>query len=98
MTLPAWAFRGARVVCIKACDDGPALRERCVISEVIDDARGPFAPYAYIEGYDGWIAVSESKRKRTGYSVWHFRPLVTRSQEQDMAIFRPILDQVPVEA
>jgi hypothetical protein len=85
---PSWAVPGARVVVV---DNGPtplgnasglSLNQIVTIKSI---------------RFDGCLLI-DAGRPRYGFRPSRFRPLVTRSHEQDMAIFRPILDQIPVDA
>lgn len=92
MALPAWAVPGNKCVCIDDSWDivcptihrAPMLHEVLTIRETED----------YIA--DGGLIFDEIP-KNNGcphihyWSVLAFRPLTTKTQEEDMAIFRPML-------
>lgn len=97
--MSAWAKRGAKCVCIrtpwswKSCDPTLPLftRIRAVYFMRKPKLNGVYRVSALdgerlqLDGFEGqW------------FKTRNFRPLVTRSQEQDLAIFRPLLDRLPV--
>ena len=96
--IPSWAVPGAKVVCTvdyskKVTADWrgiirvPALHEVLTIREVV------FAPTTgrpclrFVEIVNP-IAFSYGER---GFNLTHFRQLVTRTEEQDVAVFAPLL-------
>lgn len=93
--IPAWAVRGAKCIFIDVDgmgdwgDDEPhaATPEPNAILTVVKAVE-----------FDDGVYVKTAEFPTVGIAVECLRPLVTRSQEQDMAIFRPILDQVQVDA
>lgn len=101
MSTPVWAVRGAKVVCIADGWDGP--------DNYPDVAPPAFAPakgvLLTIDGTDAdtFLFFKELPRTyetplgmgRVSWPIESFRPVVTRTQEQDFALFRPILDHVP---
>jgi hypothetical protein len=100
--VPAWAVRGAKVVCVAESWGGPenhpdvappsfapAKGAELTIAGI---DQGAFLFFAELpEVYETPLGIGQ-----VSWPVDAFRPLVTH--EQDMAIFRPILDQVPVDA
>jgi hypothetical protein len=89
--IPSWAVRGAKVVCIKvgawSPSDGlddeaknhPILDGIYTIDMAVTDERGePFITLDEFWPFDL-------------YALASFRPLVTRSAEEDLAIFAPML-------
>lgn len=98
--IPAWVRPGAK--CISLYDfpdarahgfDAPRAGTIYTVRE-IDQGPGVYDCIRVMEITnptcdDGW---------EPSWVIKRFRPVVTRSQEQDVAIFRPILDQVPVDA
>ena len=96
--VPAWAVRGARVVCVYEVPDfGPRLREVCTISGVEVDRKGC---WLFIEGYDDWVPTAPGQTTRHSFLPRNFRPLVsTKTEAEDVAEFRKLLTQNnPVDA
>lgn len=98
--MSSWARPGVECVCISAGwlrGQGispwkwialkylglPVVGGQYVITQAGADSRGV---YVKIKGWDVWIHAE------------NFRPLVKRSQEQDVAMFRHLLKKQPVEA
>jgi hypothetical protein len=94
--IPAWAVKGAKVVCIQGGQPGcngdlygvgyPKTREVVTIDGVFlrkRDGRCLLTLIEYPSGNTGG-----------GWNVANFRPLVTRSQDQDIALFVHHLDSV----
>lgn len=99
-----WAVPGAKCVCIddvwgngfrgrQAPSRLPMLNEVLTIKEVFgaEEWAGANIPggaaVSFVElGHDWCFAISS------------FQPLVTRTQEQDLAIFLPLLTDLPVKA
>lgn len=94
--IPSWAVRGAKAVCVAdrwnlTCDELhrlPMIGEVLTVEGCFEDERGAGLWFEEIPVHQGLCSVPHY------WAVEAFRPLVTRSQEQDMAIFRPILDHV----
>ncbi len=99
MSVPSWAVPGAKVVCVDA--DSPAKGVRSREGRGWGVGENPVEGQVYIvssawldrEGiavaeFFGLVRSNESCRQwdeHLGYGLWRFRPLVTRSQEQDIA-------------
>ena len=99
MSIPHWAVKGAKVVCVDG--DFPyctlknlptegavyTVRETCVHPSGapalrLEEVRND--PAQYIEAFEeGWLKLSR------------FRPLITRTLEQDVAQFRDLLADNP---
>jgi hypothetical protein len=90
--IPAWAVRGARVVCVHEVPDfGPRLREICTISGVDIDRKGC---WLFLEGYDDWVPTAPGQNTRHSFLPRNFRPLVsTKSKAEDLAMFRDLIRQ-----
>lgn len=95
MSVPSWAKPGVKCVCVN--NDGwyrdgtpfesdVRLNGVYTIVEVITDSRGHV-------GISLW-----GQPLGEYYNVTQFRPLITKSQEQDVALFRHHLDGLPVGA
>lgn len=100
--IPSWARRGAKVVCVADSwtdvvwgETAPTKGSVLTIREI----RGSFSsrggldlmfeeivnrPLAY---YDGTL--------ECGFHHSRFRPLITRTEQQDLALFTPMLDDAP---
>jgi hypothetical protein len=99
--IPAWAVRGAKVVCRTPFQHKNGLQRR--LAPVLPAPGGIYTIEAVdicsVSGIVDFILVEIETGRFFGEVIaWdasHFGPIVTRSHEQDMAIFRPILDQVP---
>jgi len=94
--IPSWAVPGARVVCVDAkwSSEPPADPLRLGLVYTIESA--------YI--WDAMIGAQVVVRlveidhpflPGFGYLLDRFRPVVTRSLEQDVAEFRKLLDHIP---
>lgn len=106
MTIPTWAVRGAKVVCIHELDDNigfpvphriPMLGEILTISRVVDPKPGDI-------GYDGvCLTFDEIPEEQTShgytakcsYALNCFQPLVTL--RQDIRMFKSMLRDMPQE-
>ena len=89
--MSTWAKPGVKCVCVKRgtwmIDDGssrpgPMFGEICTIHAVETSGTS-----IILEGY----------RTNIGYDITRFRPLVTRTQEQDLEQFIPLLSTKPHE-
>jgi hypothetical protein len=100
-SVPSWARVGAKVVCV---DDRPGDGTRWVEGEEL--VRHRLYTIAAVLPHLAQVQLQEVERasisKRifgyNGYGVDRFRPLITRSQSEDVAEFRKLLDQIPVGA
>lgn len=91
--IPSWARVGAKVVCINrgrlhptliAVNEKPPMREPLTVAGVISPAK--MCPVALV--IDGWPNIDTDGRyegQEIGWDIRRFRPLVTRSQEQDIS-------------
>lgn len=90
----AWAKPGVKCVCIKrgewinganACieDKHPYFKEVCEVEYVTE---GKWGVMLKLAGYADF------------YAVYRFRPFITPTQEEDLAIFRPLLVTEGVDA
>ena len=92
--IPSWAVRGAKVVCVKrpfglACTFVPKKGEQYTIDlvgEGIDDS-------TIISLQEG-VSLDKTGQP-VGFAIWCFRPLITRTQEQDVAKFKHLLNSTP---
>jgi hypothetical protein len=98
--IPFWAVPGAKVVCISAplrsrkFSTPPEVGAQYTIRETFISSHGTSAArLVEIKG-----TYSRKSKMERGWKLFRFRPLITRSQDDDMAIFRPILDQLLVDA
>ncbi|MHA6731773.1 hypothetical protein [Devosia sp. A369] len=91
--MSAWAKPGVKCVCIESNDPNtivpkhmwPMVNEVYTVHELwIDEAGDPFP---VLEELDPNLVCTPD----------FFRPLITKTQEQDVALFRHILDGIPVE-
>lgn len=99
----AWAKPGVKCVCVDADpdrfvklqpswrDDGFPIREGIIytICEVLVHPGADLVAVRLVELPDRSIG-------DYGYALSRFRPLASRTQEQDLAIFRPILTSISV--
>lgn len=96
--MSAWARPGVKCVCIHT---GPwILREEADPgAEIGPDVHPDTGEVCTIAGVrlrrSGVIALLIDGYGSNEYAVHHFRPLITRTQEQDVALFRQIIAQVP---
>lgn len=97
--IPSWAKVGAKVVCIDARwnkgQDSP-LRERTIytVSAVFAPRPGRFAGKpTFAAAVDFVEAINPT---HIGFNVCRFRPLVSKTQEQDTAMFLDLLAGMPV--
>lgn len=97
MTIPSWARVGAKVVCVNAArlyppqrtdEATPAEGQTYTIREVVD--------YCYAIGLRLVEIVNRPHDYADGclecaFVIDAFRPLTTRTQEQDLELFLPLL-------
>lgn len=88
----AWIKEGVRCVCVTDFwqvrgIEGPSLKEIVTISEIYLNASG-IVTLRFEEHY-GWF--DENTGERHGYNPRNFRPLVTKTQSEDAALFAPLL-------
>lgn len=85
--IPAWARVGAKVVCVDASPDAHGqmyLRERKT-----------YTIYAsHLSGHLQLIEVPREHEDDAWYLVSRFRPLITRTQSEDVAQFLSLLDSI----
>lgn len=92
MAVPSWLFVGNRIQCIDTNwlapnfvnEVSPELKKIYTIEEV-------FPQYMCV-----WLLElppPKSFRVKRLYLHWHFRPLVTNTQENDISLFNKILDE-----
>jgi hypothetical protein len=74
LSIPSWAVKGAKIVCVdsQSIDGGSFYLTNGKVYEVVTTS----APF---------VRVIDDRGKLGGWHISHFRPLVTRSQEQDIA-------------
>jgi hypothetical protein len=95
--MAGWAKPGVKCVCVDHSDIFnpnlaivPPMGERHMIKGVLDDYLGR-GTTLLIEGYPN---VSLRLGHDMGWAIWRFRPLITRTQQQDLAIFTPLLSGI----
>jgi hypothetical protein len=87
-----WAVPGAKCVCVRCAwtpcaFHGPQVGDILTIREVV-----------VTRAANGGVALSfDEQSTRDYFTVVAFRPLVTRTQEQDVALFAPFLHGQPAE-
>lgn len=104
--IPSWAVRGAKVVCVNV---GPAT-SISVYSAMpgkgqIYTIRRVNANFSFWDGSYPAVWLDEVVRDESLYGpdadfpfgLWRFRPLVTRSQDQDIEQFRKLLTNLPAD-
>lgn len=91
--MSAWAQTGVKCVCVAVVTDGPAVQEVCTITAICSEPRGLFL---YLEGYDAWRPMPDGSQTRRSWHVSAFRPVITKSQEQDVGLFVHHLESTPV--
>jgi len=91
--IPSWAVLGAKVVCIKKgvwfnniseLKSGPEFRKIYEIIKTGYSSSGK--PFICVNGFVGIM-----------FNPSRFRPLVSKSQEQDVAMFKSLLHTAPKE-
>lgn len=88
-SIPTWARPGVKVVCVEHDDldlNGRPKSPTLTAGEIYTIER------AYVDADGVWVAVFGLG---LDYEIDGFRPLVTRSQEQDTAMFRKLLNTCP---
>lgn len=97
--IPSWARVGAKVVCIKHATNPITLAhphpiKDCIytIRKVVTNDAGSFGLLLREIVLATWTIGS---RFEPGFVIEGFRPLVTRSQDQDVAQFRKLLAHQP---
>lgn len=91
--MSAWAKPGVKCVCVLGVKNGPALREVCTISAV-EASKGKL--WLYLEGYDAWRHFEDGRRERHSWCSTAFRPIVSRTEDQDISLFVHHLESTPV--
>lgn len=97
--MSAWAKPGVKCVCVDAVMQGPSPLERGAVYELASII--PAQP-AFIGRYRAPAAnvrlkgVSNPYNSTGTFAVERFRPLITRTQEQDVAAFHHHLAGAPV--
>jgi len=90
--MSAWAKPGVKCVCVDGewqslstfCDtSGPKKDEVCTITAVRNHRGGV------------WVCIAGYPQSEL-FDLPSFRPLVSRTQEQDLSIFLPLLTDLPV--
>lgn len=104
--MSAWAKPGVKCVCvgrpkstdfrgiIRVPDVYETLTIRDVFIGVLSD--GTEAVTLRFSEIQNPVVDTTHGMVERGYWAAHFRPLVTRTQEQDLALFTPILDSLPI--
>lgn len=97
MSIPSWAVKGAKVVCV---DAEPLDNHTWHPSEAPKAGAVYTVARAFIHNGDAIVHLAELARElvsrklwgpECGYAIERFRPLILRSQEQDMELFHPLL-------
>lgn len=91
LVVTTWAAPGVKCVCVREGHLGPKLNDVCTIDEVKADASGVWLVLVEY-GWRHTDTATTVERRRPWFRVDRFRPLITRTQEQDLALFTPILD------
>jgi hypothetical protein len=107
--IPSWAVRGAKVVCIDA--DSPASNGYSApwrAGERIENGHTYTLVHCWVSDWGVPVCdLAEVKRSteaqrenggKAAYRLYRFRPLVTKTQEQDVGLFRHLLDDKRVDA
>jgi hypothetical protein len=102
--MSSWAKPGVKCVCIlpnakwaaaRWFADAPIGGSIYTIREVVDGGTAlllhEIQNRQCIVEYEAGPAIGEPC-----FGIWRFRPLITKTQEQDVALFRHILDGLPV--
>lgn len=95
MTIPSWAKPGVKCVCVDAKPNRlsdpvflmkwlPLEGEVYTIKDVVLHPRSVA------------VTLEECSDDRLYCAIWRFRPVVSRSQEQDVALFTHLLDGLPI--
>lgn len=98
-SVPSWAVPGAKVVCVD--DDWSGRRPRLKRNSIytITEVRYHVCTNGKYAGNDDPVLVLRElyndDSPSGGFNILRFRPLVTRSQEQDVAQFRKLLIGAP---
>jgi len=88
--MSAWAKPGVKCVCV---DDSPSIYGACDL-----EVGRIYVITARMETPFGvGINVAGARSKALGFHLWRFRPLVTKTQEQDVAQFRHLLTPSPID-
>jgi hypothetical protein len=110
-SIPSWAVKGAKVVCVddahlsycvpgyRYSDDGLDGLSKGEIYTIRDALVSPFdgAPSIRLVEITRARNWSRLKKGEPGFAVGRFRPLVTKTQEQDVAQFAPLLNAKSLE-
>lgn len=102
--MSAWARPGVKCVCVDSYMDGepPVLVEGAVyqVARVIsDNGTNTIGRYAGARQSLVLVGLINPYDERYGsFALARFRPIVTRTQEQDVAIFRPLLNTICEDA
>lgn len=103
--IPAWAVPGAKVVCVDGMPSWNYFKGRPakysalpVLGEIYTISQAVWHQWPFRSGVGLHLLEIQRAGKVSPYILERFRPLVTRSQEQDVAIFRHHLDGHKVDA
>lgn len=91
----SWAKPGVKCVCVVQGDIGPKRHDVCTVDEVKADATGVWLVLSEY-GWRHTDTLTTVERRRPLFRVERFRPLVTKTQEQDVALFWHLL--APIKA
>lgn len=100
--IPSWARVGAKVVCVDNAFHGgllPVLQVGAVyeIFRVVPLSGLHRGPYARDRVGCALVGIHNPYMRDGSFALSRFRPLVTRTQEQDVALFTHLLQGKPVE-
>lgn len=110
MSIPSWAIKGAKVVCIDDKPHGWTVGGAAADGDMDGLTIGVI--YTIREfGLTMWFGMPTIRleeiirilrgrdKEEAGYAITRFRPLVTRTQEQDIsAYFKPLLSPERIDA
>jgi len=91
--MSAWAKPGVKCVCVN--DRASRFGTCSLVKGNIYTITKVLSPD--LHGSTG-VIVAEAESKARGFHLHRFRPLVTKTQDEDIALFRHHLDQAGVDA
>lgn len=96
-----WAVPGAKVVCVDPSFDG--IEPDVLVNRGIYTIKDVFLSVGTAGRFAGLspeVVLYEVENPHSsggGFAIERFRPLIVRSQEQDIALFRRIADAAPAD-
>lgn len=101
--IPSWARVGAKVVCVDATRTNPFNAPELIEGATYEISDVTFATVRCGNQYGNacyavrLVGVQRLFRGSTPFAIGRFRPLISKTQEEDVALFTHLLEGKPVE-